>query len=432
MKLCIIGAGWYGCHLAKKLSKAGHIVHVFEKKSGIVEGISGCFGIRLHAGPHYPRSPKTRESCHRSYKRFINEYPELIVKHSYAHYGIGNSDADDLPSKVDVVHFAKVCKEAHFLEETYKPSKYGYLSLKYLANIEEPSIVVGSRLRLILEKQLNEHLIKFIYKTAVDRIESKNNKIKIYCRKKMLGCFDFVINTTSYKDIRLLTGQKGLPFAQKYQPCLALIYQEKITSQKKPFSFIVMDGLFPCVMPYLDDINEINCCSKYVLTHGKWTILGSFDTPDKAKYLLRSLEENDINYIKDKCEYEIAKYWPKFLNRFHYVGWKGKVLAKLYTNVEFRNAVIYQDVKNVIHVIPGKISNIFDVEDEVFQLINQSNVITSQCNGFRYIHRGVLDDAMQEIIEKPSLTDTRNTCQLQTYQEFKKILNEWPDKRTYS
>ena len=275
MNLCIIGAGWYGCHLAKKLSQAGHTVHVVEKKSGILEGISGCFGIRLHAGPHYPRSQKTRESCHRTYQRFIDEYSELIVQHSYAHYGLGDSDVDDLPSKVDVDHFSKVCKEAFFLEETYDPSQYGYLRLKYMANINEPSIVVGSRLRLVLERQLDKHPIKFIYNTEVDRIDSKNNKIKIFCRNKLLGCFDFVINTTSYKDKRLLTRQEILPFSQKYQPCLALIYKEKIPSQKKPFSFIIMDGFFPCIMPSLDDINETNYCSKYVLTHGKWTILGS-------------------------------------------------------------------------------------------------------------------------------------------------------------
>ena len=134
---------------------------------------------------------------------------------------------------------------------------------------------------------------------------------------------------------------------------------------------------------------------------------------------MRSLDKNDIDYIKDKCEFEIAKYWPEFLNRFHYVDWQGKVLAKLHTDVEFRSAVTYQDYKNVIHVIPGKISNIFDVEDEVFQLISHSNVITNQNTDFRYIGEGVLDDAMQEIIEKPELTDLRNTCQLQTYQSFK-------------
>ena len=30
-KICIVGAGWYGCHLGYKLSKSGHNVSIFEK-----------------------------------------------------------------------------------------------------------------------------------------------------------------------------------------------------------------------------------------------------------------------------------------------------------------------------------------------------------------------------------------------------------------
>ena len=31
MKICVIGAGWFGCHIATKLIDEGHSVKIFEK-----------------------------------------------------------------------------------------------------------------------------------------------------------------------------------------------------------------------------------------------------------------------------------------------------------------------------------------------------------------------------------------------------------------
>jgi hypothetical protein len=99
MKIAIVGAGWYGCHLALKLKKAGHSVVLLEKNSDISMQISGKFGIRLHLSPHYPRSDATTNNCRNNFEKFKNEYSDLIVEHDYSIYGLGNFDADGLPSK---------------------------------------------------------------------------------------------------------------------------------------------------------------------------------------------------------------------------------------------------------------------------------------------------------------------------------------------
>ena len=49
-KICIVGAGWYGCHLGYKLSKSGHNVSIFEKNTDIFQGSSGFNQFRLHTG----------------------------------------------------------------------------------------------------------------------------------------------------------------------------------------------------------------------------------------------------------------------------------------------------------------------------------------------------------------------------------------------
>ena len=57
-KLAIVGGGFYGCYIAKKLKdkfKSKIDVHIFENKKLILEAGSNN-QYKLHLGYHYPRS----------------------------------------------------------------------------------------------------------------------------------------------------------------------------------------------------------------------------------------------------------------------------------------------------------------------------------------------------------------------------------------
>eukprot|EP01034_Spumella_vulgaris_P036139 gene36139-44572_t len=125
--------------------------------------------------------------------------------------------------------------------------------------------------------------------------------------------FDKVINATGcagYLPSDIAT--KG-PVSMEvvYQPCLGLVYAD-LQPKSKTFSFIVMDGWFPCVMPYLDTEGQEEIIAagiasaeqqqssendsktdlpalhrKYVLTHGNYTIMASCDTYDEADGILK-------------------------------------------------------------------------------------------------------------------------------------------------
>ena len=111
-KIALVGAGWYGCHIALELSKAGHEVTIFEEKNDIFKGLSGEFGIRLHRGPHYPRSKQTRESCHRGFDEFIKTYPELVIKNSQAIYSLASTlDAEGNPQRLIPPHLKLFVKK---------------------------------------------------------------------------------------------------------------------------------------------------------------------------------------------------------------------------------------------------------------------------------------------------------------------------------
>jgi FAD dependent oxidoreductase len=275
MKIAVIGAGWYGCHIARILKKSGHEVILFEKAPDIFSNISGKFGIRLHAGPHYPRSQKTRNSCHQGFEEFYKTYPELIIEHEYSIYGLGNKDADGEPPKIDRETFNSVCKESKTCQEI-NPEERGYRNLIAAVNINEPSIVIGTRLRETFKKYLKDENIKLITNVEIKKFEKCNDKVAISVNGQ-LELFDFIVNATSC--YALLPAQP-FPFNIDivYQPCLALVYEDK-KFNVRPFSFIVMDGWFPCLMPYGDPIKEVNEFKRhYIMTHGKWTITGSFKT----------------------------------------------------------------------------------------------------------------------------------------------------------
>lgn len=414
-KIGIIGAGWYGCHLALALVKQGYQVTIFEKNKEIFSGVSGNFGIRLHKGPHYPRSLKTRESCRRAFDEFCETYPELVVKHEYSTYALGEVDSLGNPAKVSDAQFKAVCHEDENCQDI-DIEESGYKGLLNAMNVEEPSIVVGDRLRNAFKQYLSDAKVDVVCDFSVQKLKKTGDMMHVVGNNSA-DEFDHVINATGFHALLPDNIKTTFDMEVIYQPCLALSYEDK-KPKADPFSFIVMDGWFPCVMPYIDQKdNSEELRRKYILTHGSYTIMASCDTPEEANKILSELTDKFIaDNIKPPSEHEINRFWPEFKERFEYLGWKGEVLAKLRTKKEFRSAVTFSSADDVIHVIPGKVSNIFDAEKEVLSLIANKNCVIK--NGYRYIAGGVLDEAHAEIFEKPE-SNEQNTCFLNTYAELK-------------
>ena len=427
MQIFVIGGGWYGVAIALWLRKFGHDVSLFEKNPEICSETSGKYGIRLHAGQHYQRSLKTRESCRRGLEEFYEVYPELIVEHQYSIYGLGNKDADGLPPKVDQDTFASVCKEFRFKDEI-SPEEKGYTNLISAMDINEPSIVLGARLREAFKKHLKDAGVNVICNFEVKEFEKYNDKIGIRVNEELMT-FDRIVNATSY---HALLPQRPLPFNMGvvYQPCLALVYKDR-NPAKDPISFIVMDGWFPCLMPYCDSVEEDKKFDgKYIMTHGKYTIMGSYKTASEANKVLTELNNEFIEtWVKPNCEREMERFWPEFADRFVYMGeWKASTIPKIVTNREFRSAVTFASNEvingvevNLIHIIPGKVSNVFDAAREVLSFIKKENIVTE--GNYEYVKDGVLHESMSEITEKLE-DEKRNTCMLQTYNQLKNEANQ--------
>ncbi|KTD18432.1 FAD-dependent oxidoreductase [Legionella jordanis] len=443
--IAIIGGGWYGCYLALSLAKLGCKVTIYERNSQILSGISGKFGIRLHKGPHYPRSPATRESCLETFERFCQEFPEFVVPHSQSIYALGKIDALGHASKVDKETFETVCRESPEAQHI-DMSGEGYTDeIEMAMNLDEPSIILGDRLRNAFLNKLKAAGVNIVCNYKVTETRKTETEQTVICdANNKASVHDFVINATSYQTLIPQDLKDKFPVAMevRYQPCLALKYKDTQPKSDKPFSAIVMDGMFPCMMPVVD---KPNFEQDYILTHGAYTIMASSETPEQAREILNSITDDYIKtMIKPRIEGEAKRFWSWFstteqtgepgeqaLNglsgkleqhqpetgRFEYCGWAGEVLAKMKTQTEFRGSIVFM-YNNILYCFPGKVSNVLNVGDEAVQLLLGENCITE--NGITYVKNGVLDMARYEIHSKPA-PDEPNTCTLNTFERLKEI-----------
>lgn len=447
-KIAIIGAGWYGVHLALSLKARGYTVEIFEKKSDIFMGVSGTFGIRLHQGPHYPRSPETRKSCRETFQQFVNTYPELAIEQDIAVYGLGICDSDGNPSKVSATEFSDVCAELGENSQAFDYQAHGFQNLHLATNVKERSMVLGEPLRHYFKQKLIAAEIPCYCNCLVGSLRREKNKTIMEAYQEsaqkinspQLGSeqdttaqitttvftssYDLVINASGYQALIPPSFKDHFLIDMEvvYQPCIALMYKDTKANKSttdKPISYIVMDGWFPCLMPY---IRKLPFEHEYILTHGKFTIMGSCATPEEAQKILSNLSDEFIEeQIKPRAEQSMAEFWSQFLDRFKYIGWTGEVIAKLKSKSEFRSAVTFKDTnQGVIHIIPGKVSNIFNAEEEVVALLENKNCLTEE--NFQYMENGVLHRAKDEIETKPN-PDEPNTCTLKTFDD---IIRETP------
>ena len=140
IKIAIIGAGWFGCHIGYKLKQKNFNIKIFEKDKDIFNNASGNNTNRLHLGFHYPRCFKTREMSHTGYQKFIREYPNLSKNLKENIYAIDNP-LNKL-KQIQGVYFNWIGKEdrevgfiaqqvQRVLPEVVVEDKKSYLSVDY-------------------------------------------------------------------------------------------------------------------------------------------------------------------------------------------------------------------------------------------------------------------------------------------------------------
>lgn len=333
MKIAIIGSGFFGSSLATILSK-NHQVDLYEKESNIFNGASASNQFRFHSGYHYPRSQKTVNEINKSQKDFISFYGNKVFEKTTNIYSI---------AKKGKITFKKYQK---FL----KKNKLFFKEIKFLKEI--PTIEQSI---LVKEKIINVFKTKKILKNSL-----KKNRVKINFntefKKKNLIHYDKVIIAT-YSNNNLVLSKLGIKNLDinKYQLVEKILI--KLPKKYKNKSFVVLDGNFVCIDPYLGTdyhlFSDVRLSKLEIVTSKFPNFLSN-----KKRFLNKGLIKNiKISKFKE-FKNNSSKYLP-FLKDSKYIGsmFVVRVIKTSKEKTDERLTSINYHNKKVISIFSGKWNN---------------------------------------------------------------------------
>lgn len=333
MKIAVIGSGFYGSAIALLLS-INHDVEIFEKEKDIFNGASSSNQFRYHSGYHYPRSQKTVNEINKSKDDFISFFGKNIFGNTLNYYLVAFNGK---------INFSKYQK---FL----KKNKLPYKQTNFLKN---PSIIENSI--LTNEKVLNSFKTK---KLLLNKIKNSDIKLRLKesFKKKYLSKYDKVIVATYSNNNKVLDdlGIKKLA-TYKYQLVEKILIELPKKYRKK--SFVVIDGDFVCVDPYLGTnyhlLSDVKL-SKLETVISKLPIFKS----NKTKFLNKGIIKNITISRYNQFIKRSSLYLP-FLKESKYIG-SMFVVRALKINKEKtdeRTSSINNHTNKILSIFSGKWNN---------------------------------------------------------------------------
>jgi len=295
MKIAIIGSGYFGTTLALILNKK-HSVDLYEKEKDILNGASKVNQFRFHLGFHYPRSPKTINEINLSQKLFLNFFPSKVFGKTKNYYSIANKN-----SKTSFSKYLKFLKKFKLKYATIKNNKFDNISDFILTK----------------EKILNYFTIKKFLKKKL-----KQSNVKLFLNKKFtkknLKLYDKVVVCAYSQNNKILKelGVEKKTSSYRYELIEKILI--KLPKQYKNKSYVVMDGKFVCVDPYLNTnyhlLSDVKF-SKIEITKKRTLEFRS----NKFRYVNNKLNKNiDISNFRKFIEHS-STFLP-FLKEAKYIG----------------------------------------------------------------------------------------------------------------
>jgi hypothetical protein len=332
MNILIIGAGWYGCHIAKILIQRGIEVTVIDKTNKIFSGSSYKNQNRLHLGFHYPRSKNTIIECKKGYSKFMENYMQLTETVENNLYFISSTNS-------------------HIGNETYIDTMASYDISFNIYNGELPLEIVNVEKKIIKvsERYINPFKSKLYFNDIIiphfkviencDVFKSINNILL-----HMNDSYDMIINCT----YNLLN---PIDF-EHYELFVTLLYKIETPSI---FAYTLMDGPFFSIYPYdiSNNIYTVTSVNNGIIYKGK-----------KCEYIV---SETEISNIKRKMELQISEYipwWKNYSYISYYTSWKTK-----HDIISDDRSVKYTYEDNILNIYGGKITGIFEAENIVLSLL---------------------------------------------------------------
>lgn len=322
MKIRVIGAGFYGCHIAMSLIADGHDVTIHEAKNHIFGGASGSIPARIHQGFHYPRSKTTRDSCQKHMEQFIDRYGQFTAAVPINLYAIAAEK-----SMVDYAQYKSTLeREMSFLE--VNPKDYGLQNVEGAVLTTERHIITDS-VKKFFFKHLKENLVlnstahvNDVYKDAYDCTIDCS-----FCAFDSLGI-------------------------DRYEPCVVGMLRGPTDK-----AVTIMDGPFGSLYPW-NEQKGLNSLSSAL-----WSPLDKKCKSWAEAQVLLNLAEAEGTLLDRVYEMvlDLSEYWPA-IKDYKVVGYHTSIRAMPLSGADSRLVDVIRPTEKVIRVRAGKIDAVIHAE----------------------------------------------------------------------
>ncbi|KPF85177.1 FAD-dependent oxidoreductase [alpha proteobacterium AAP38] len=331
--IAVIGAGWYGCHIAATLLSLGFSVEIFERSERIFHEASGNNQFRLHQGFHYARHHGTRVQSRDGYMRFIERYPALSKEVACNIYAVPTIDSlIDLPTYKLIMTSTGIA---------YKEVREAPINLQGVSGmlLTDERVLCLERSRVYFHRRLGSALH---LGTRVNRLEEDANGVWVNGRR-----FDVVVDATWGHFLRP-------PADVFYEPTLLLYYEGPVDHP----AVTLVDGPLCSVYPTDDP-------SIYTLSSVTHTPLGIFSSAvDAHAFRDNAVTATLIEQKRQQMETHISRYMPDFRDKFRFVGPQTAIKTKLFGNHDDRSCYVFHQGRKII-VMSGKVDTIFVATERI-------------------------------------------------------------------
>ncbi len=362
-RVVIAGGGFFGCSIAMMLHRRGWHPIVVEEAGELLTQASRVNQARVHGGYHYPRSLMTAYRSRQNYERFRHEYRDAIVDHFTKVYAVGR-----LFSKVTANQFETFMKRvgAPLKEAPASTQRLFSLSLTERIWIAQECAFDFSVLREKLRKEMREAGIEVRLNTLVQTATPRPcGALAGLTDGSEIEC-ELVFNAT-YAGLNRLTSASGLPLIPLKHELTEMALVD-LPPELDGLSVTMMCGPFFSFMPF-PSLGLTTLSHVRYTPHAHWfeNALTGASNPYQI-----------FNSLPKQSRFELmvadaSRYIPALRGaRQRDSLWTVKTLLPLSEIDDGRPILFHRDpqLPAVIHVMGGKIDNIFDVEDEVERLLN--------------------------------------------------------------
>jgi glycine/D-amino acid oxidase-like deaminating enzyme len=359
----IVGGGFFGASIALMLHRRGVRPIILEEEDEMFLHASRVNQARVHGGYHYPRSLLTAYRSRQNYERFKERYRPAIADRFTKVYAVARRF-----SKVTANQFDTFMKRvgAPLREAPQHIDKLFNHDLTERVWVADECAFDYSILRDLVLSELNEAGIEVHLGTTATKVNRPFSETVVHTSKgDQLPC-SFAFNAT-YAGLNRLSASSDLPIIPlKHE--LAEMALVELPPELSKISVTMMCGPFFSFMPY--PALNLNTFSHVRYTpHSYWFENEETGATDNRK-IFKDIEKRSAFELMVA---DASRYIPALRGcTYRDSLWTVKTLLPLSETDDGRPILFQRDTKipTVIHVMGGKIDNIFDVEDELEQLLH--------------------------------------------------------------